>query len=1058
MRKEHRLMNLNTRKARAPIAALGVTALCATGLGAFATSASAAGESLAFGPTPTSATIVNVDPGATSLTAGLTYGVKATGSSGSGPLHLGVISTPAGASLSMERVAANGTPTANATFAGVTATAGNTAVTLTTTAGSATATLSAAPTLTGTTTDYSLAGRLIRIGTGASAEYATVDAHTTNTTTLTLSAPAANSQTTAALASGGAAASNNVFAPVAESDSAPVPGWASGDNVYFGATVPGTYTFRLFKDSNGNAIYEAGQDDSTPTFTLTVKDVTGNTVSTTDDLSFGLTAPTSVDLGQSITASATMGGLSTVDTRGLNSSSLGTLGVKLAAATQFDGTATSVTAGADASPTFDGTAFAHDFTTSGVAGSLELQPIVDKDGDGDFTSDYAPTAQKTTTTVASNGVTAVADPAVTEVEGSIVSGTNAATIKPGVASATYSTTVTDSGTKTDDLVYFTLTPGTNAPGLTGDGTLVSSTSGVKVYSVLANSSGVASITVTSSDTTNGTTYDVGAKSNAVTTATDVTATYDTAEEDTFSSTNTTLELNPTVPSSGTGSVTIKGKLLDQFGGGFQPTDPANNPVTVTVDANNSSYAGADTTGYATVGTDGTFSYTYVPATAATAGQSDYIRFAITGATSLSTTVIKWSSATAASAVTMTTPATGATAVTLQDKTAPNGAQGNAGSPAYGNGTGMVTGVVKDSANAGLAYKAVTLTGSAGVYFATDSIGTDLATSASVVTDSSGNYTGVRAFFTKAGTATVTATSGSVSATSTVTTSDAADPYTVTVNDVSGKPGATLIVTGTVKDAFGNVVPNTDVDLSIGTSTMGTLGDAQPTTNSLGVYSTTFVTGSNSDGTATLTATLHGQTANPTAAADWVDVAGITVPSGAYQDTATITLAETLTTITATGSLVGGGTAQLSGTAEAGASVEIWAKPAGATSFSLLDNEVADSDGAWSLGTSIVKTTAFFAKSDGKLSSTVSTVVFSTQTVKAKAIGKGKVRFTVLGTPNVRGFVNVYSGGKRIAHVATNRSGDVTTVVQSKAGRRTFRVYFVAPGTSLMGKSITGTVK
>jgi hypothetical protein len=225
-----------------------------------------------------------------------------------------------------------------------------------------------------------------------------------------------------------------------------------------------------------------------------------------------------------------------------------------------------------------------------------------------------------------------------------------------------------------------------------------------------------------------------------------------------------------------------------------------------------------------------------------------------------------------------------------------------------------------------------------------------------------------------------------------------------------------------------------------------------------VFSTTFTSGSNSSGTATITATLDGMTENPTADEDWTDVAGITVPHGEYMDQATLTLTDTPTTISATGSIIGGGTAELSGTAEAGASVEVWAKPQGASSFSLVSNETADSSGEWGTSTSIVKTTSFFAKSNNKPSSTVSTVVFSTQTLKAKALGGGKVQFTVYGTPNVRGFVNIYSGDVRLAHVKTNNAGDVTTVVQSKAGRRTFKVYFVAPGTSLKGSSLTGTVK
>jgi len=1063
-------MKLQSKKARIPIAALGVTALIA-GAGALTSPASAAGITLAFGPTDTSASVVNVVPGTNANTAGLTYGVKVTGASGSDPTYLGVITAPTSGALYSQRVPTNGVPTIDATATPL-VNASPLALLGSGTALSSTLTFStvgAVGNQYGTVAD--LAGHLIRIGSSAPYRYAKVATGGVNATSVTLDAPLVSTVATVGLADLGLASAANVFATGAVSTSVPIAGYAAGDNVYFGAVVPGDYTFRLFQDHNGNGVYESGQDDATPTFTLHVKDVTGNTASdTSDDLNYGLTTPASVDLGQTIDASATMGGLTTVDTRGVNGSSLGRLGVNIAAATNYNGTYVTTTGTADGVATFDGTAYTKSFATATAAGSFDLQPEFDIQGSGTWTgADYIPTSQKKSTTVGTNGVTALSDPAVTAVTGSVKAGTNTATIKPTTTTATYSATVTDAGTKTDDLVYFTLTPGTNTPVLTATGTLISSNAitGVKVYSMAADSTGVASIVVTSSITTTTTTYTVAATANAITT-TMLTATFATAVGSTFESANTAVELNPTVPTSGTGSVVIKGRVLDQYGAGAPTTASA--AVTINIDVNNSSYATNDVVGTAAAASDGTFSYTYTPLAAATPGQSDFIQFTSAGVTTpLSTTSIKWSSSATISTITLTAPAAGATAVTLQDNTAPDATQANAGSPAFGNTTGLVAGTVYDATHTALAFKAVTLSGSPGVYFSTATAPDathPLTATLEVVTSSTGTITGAYVFFTKSGTAkvTATATGSAVTTDATVTTSApaAGQKYTVMVNDVTGEPGTTVIVTGKVTDLFGNGVPAFVPTLSTGTSTVGALGNTTPTTNTEGVFSTTFLSGSNQSGDVTLTATLTGLVADPTPVATWL-AAGITVPTGDFEDTSTIAITATKLTLVATTKLTGGGTTHVTGTFMPNTGVDIYSKPSGASSYSLIDSVTTNSAGAYSASYSIKKTTAFLAKSAGLSSAVDITSVASKVTLTGKSMSHNRVTLLAMGAPNTKGTMTFYRSvaGKDpiLKSISSNSAGDIRVTVALAKGTRTVYVIFKAPGTSAgTSKSIKINVK
>lgn len=823
-------------------------------------------------------------------------------------------------------------------------------------------------------------------------------------------------------------------------------------DVFLAFSAPGTYTYH-FVDAGPSV----GTDDDlvSPTVTVTVKDVAATTASTADDWTPSVTATSSTVIGLPITTTVDMSSLTLTDTRG-SSSGAGTLGSKLAAlvGVQYSTTNASNTA----ATTFGTTSTTRTLAGGSVtaAGTTNSTARFDLTGDGVGNAD--PSIGTSTTTVASNNVSALSAVAVTGVTGSVKAAAGTATIKPGTASATYTTTVTDGDTdKSGNIVYFTLDPAVNSVVLTGTGTLISTTTGTKVYSVATDSSGVASITVTSDTTTNGTAYTVDAATNGQS-ASQLTATYTTAAAATFEVTNSSGELVPTV---GTTSVTLKGKLLDQYGAAFQPAVSSPQQATVTVDVSPSTcgtYAAADATLYGTI-SGGEFSAAYTPATAGAAGQCDVFRFAYSGATNLDTS-LTWSSATPVNSLTMSAPADGATAQTLQVY------------DSVTNGT-AVTGTTLDSNGATLAYKSVTLTGSTGVYFSsvaapTTSSSDDLKTSLTVASNNSGTYSAY-VFFTKAGTATITATSGGKTKTNTVTVSDAANAkkYKVIAIDASGSSGSVIVVTGKAEDIFGNPVPSATVDLSIGTSTLGVLATSSGsvTANSAGVWSTTFTTGSNQSGTATLTATLNGQSANRTPATAWLANAGLTLPGGSYQDTATITVGSAAPTLTGPAKATGS-TVTLSGTAPGGAQVDIYAKKAGsADAFAWVGSATADgTTGDWSKAVTIAANTTYVAKVGSASSSELTVTVSAKSSVvaSAKAMGKRVVKISVAGTPKTKGTIVVYikSGSKwvKVRTWASTASGAGSINVKTSAGAKTFLVYFTPSGGTRASAQVKVTVK
>ena len=663
------------------------------------------------------------------------------------------------------------------------------------------------------------------------------------------------------------------------------------NDVFITASQPGTYTFHFSDDNNSVG---TGDDIVSPTVTMMVLDAENATSgAASDDWSPAVTAsPTTSTYGAAITATVPLTGLTLADTRSSNSG-VGVLGSKIAALVGVKFTSTTGALNTDIATGTDYTA-PRAVTAAASSASLTLPAgktattgdvvstaTFDRNGDGTLTD--ATLGTPASTHVDTNGVTATADPAPTAVVGSVAAGAgaNTAVVKTGTAAATYTTTVTDAGTKTDDVVLFTLTPGTHTPGLTANGTLVSNNSGVKVYSVTADANGVATLTVTSDVTTAGTTYTVGAGSNNHN-GTNLAVSYADRAASSLKVTSSAASLN-VAP---TGTVTIAGSLLDQFGGTYVPSgsDTQQAQLFVNTAATNCANPGlgvltSTAVAQASIAT-GSVSFSYTPASAPTAGYCT--KFAIgydadkDGSVANTTPervfgTVTWASTTAASSVTITTPVNNATSVNLSSHATIAPGQAHAIATDFGDASGQITGTVYDSNHTAVAFKNVTITGTPGVYFsmsATPDVNNPLVTTVTTTTTNAGAIGGVYAFFTKPGAGSITVAADTVTQSAAFTTDDSADAYKVVVNPASGAPGDVLIVTGSVMDAFGNPVVGTQVDLSTGVSTIGVLANAAPLTNSAGVFSTTFTTGSNQNGKATLTATLDGQTVNLTPAAGW----------------------------------------------------------------------------------------------------------------------------------------------------------------------------------------------
>ncbi|MDQ1292124.1 MAG: hypothetical protein QG608_1, partial [Actinomycetota bacterium] len=409
--------------------------------------------------------------------------------------------------------------------------------------------------------------------------------------------------------------------------------------------------------------------------------------------------------------------------------------------------------------------------------------------------------------------------------------------------------------------------------------------------------------------------------------------------------------------------------------------------------------------------------------------------------------IQWTSVDSPASVSLTSPITGATGVIVPDFDTIAPVQ-----PAsFGDTTAKVYGVVKDAAGTAMAYKSVTLTGSEGVYFSTASTGTNLVTTITPASDLSGIYSAY-AFFTKSGTATITATSGTATVTSTVTTAVPTDPYTITLNDASGHPGSTIMVNGTVKDMFGNPVTGATVNLTAG-ATLGVLGSNAPISGADGIFSTTLIAGS-TPGTATMTATLNGQTANKKPDAIWTTTAVLSpLPAdGIYTTTGTLTIGDTETvTLTGPTSRSGYGWVTLTGTANPTAEVELHAKAyAAGSSYSWVDTVTADDAGAFTSTLWVNKSTVFIAKTSTKTSDPHTVMISSTSRIsKSSSPRHGRVHMTVIGGPKGYGSGTLYRVvNGHIVRMQVKRAnywGGMMFDAWSPSRYQLFRVYYWAPG-------------
>jgi Invasin, domain 3 len=998
-------MNLKRKKARIPIAALGVAALCSSGLG-LVSSAAAAGA-LTLTPTTTSVTTLDIAAAKTATDVGTRFNLVQ--------------------------------PLSNATFA--------TRVTSTVSALQLQVESYTAPTGVTTSNPFLYYAEMTTGGTTGPAPIAT--------------------DVGGAVGVPDSGPWIQLDADNATPPSATLTGSSSAatKDVFLAADVPGTYKFH-FTDPG----VQAGTDDDvvSPTITMTVLDAygataaAGVTTATSDDWTPTISnSVPSAGIGAPLVGNVSLSDLTLVDSRG-SSSSVGVLNnaVKSLVGIAFTGAGTSGATNTQTAVSAAGNrSLAAGATTT--SGTLTTSAVFDYDGNG-VTATARALGTPATTTINGNGVSVVVLDAK-DVTGSVMEAGGAVAVKTGTAAVSYTATVTDSDSdKSGNVVNFTL-GGADVATLTTNGTTVDSTN--HIFSAVTDSTGVATLIVTSSKTTAGTTYTVDASSNAHS-GSQLVALYADPVADSIESTNTDAELTPTAASGV--SVTLKGKLLDQFGAAFTPSSSGTQTVTVTVPPGVTTICNAVITG-------GTFSCTYTPATAPTAGTSTNYRYAYTGGLVYNGT-INWASTTAAASITLTTPSATVTNANLSDSTAlvvgqstgSTGTTGGVDADDFGSATGQVTGTVYDASHNPLAFKSVTLSGGDGVYFSTSNNPTtgtddDLNKTLTVVTNASGVFGGGYAFFTKAGTVKVTATSGTAVANSSVTTDTSGDPYKVTVNDVTGEPGATLIITGTLMDAFENPVPGYSVNLSIGTSTLGAFGNNSPTTNAAGVFSTTFTSGSNQSGTADLTATIPGMTTNPTAITAYSTDAGLTVPHGEYMDTASITLEALKLTLNSTAKVIGDGSTSLTGSFSPNTGVDIYSKPSGADSYTLMDSVQTDDQGDFGGSYGIKKTTLFLAKANGLSSATTKTEVWSKVVLTGTSKSHNRATLSANGGPSAKGTLTFYRSvaGKDpiLKTITSNSNGNGTVTVSLPKGTRVVYAVFKAPGTGAgTSKSIKVKVK
>jgi hypothetical protein len=430
-------MNLQSKKARVPIAALGVTALIAAA-GAFASPAFAAPVPLTLTSGATTPAVGNFGYGSPT-TANAAYAMKLTGADEN--VTLSLESAPTGGSLAYDKVASNGV--ANTSFTPI-STAGvvaNEVQTLTfttiTSGGTYTLTFDGQTTApiawNGTNVDIQAA--LVALSNIAPGDVVVTGGTGPATMTATFGGVYTHINVPQMLADGTSLTGLGHAATVTTATDGSGPALnaigmpVSSDYIYVTGNVPGTYTFRMFQDTNTSGTYEAADERSSPLITLTVYDAVGAaTASTSDDVAPVITTTSPINTGIPVVATITYSkAISTSDARGDGATGLNS---RLSALTYLDkdagATAGTVTTTADAVPSYSATTFKTTYAvgTPSHAGTIALR--------GDFTNGGAPDPVRfgaTSVVVNSNNITNLAL-APTDVVGSVKTTSPAVAIKP----------------------------------------------------------------------------------------------------------------------------------------------------------------------------------------------------------------------------------------------------------------------------------------------------------------------------------------------------------------------------------------------------------------------------------------------------------------------------------------------------------------------------------------------------------------------------------------------------------------------------------------------------
>jgi hypothetical protein len=889
----------------------------------------------------------------------------------------------------------------------------------------------------------------------------------------------------------GAAPTPGTFADAAHKLAAGDIGASSVGNgtVYVSADTKGTYTFQLFEDVNGDNLLSA-TDNVSPVFTMHAVEPKANPA--TDEWAPAISAPTNLLVGAMTPAKVDLSGLTLTDARGSS-----TLGAKFAAliGIGFDsGNGTAATdkaaavtaAGTTGNAAFGGgNVYQVDAAATTAVAAKYVAAAIDFAGDA---GNVAETALTTTSTGITNPTTVIdpgtGTPGATAVTGSVVasgsgwigSAKTGVLIRPAYGAVSYTQTgVSGSGAAGTGAMYFTATPVANSataagatcsgtvPTVTSDGTLVFTYgNGIRLFSVpVAKTATTASIAVTSSETNGDCSYYTLGASGAGNVS--AVLAYGMSSLPSPLSIKVANDSGYLYPAVGTASVTLTASLYDQFGTAVAPLTSKSQQASLTIN-------GATSTNTTVVVSGKVFSYTYTPTTAPASATSmsftwHYADVAAPGQDASDS--IRWTTTSDAGTVTLNSPIDAAPGVNLSTASTINPGQ----DASFGDTAGQVTGTVLDAGGAALSYKRVTLSGSDGVYFSSSSTGSSLAKTIDRVTDSSGQFAGAYAFFTKAGSATVTAKAGGKSDTQTVTVDDAAtsDAYIISNDDAIGLSGSKIHLTGHVEDMFGNPVKNKTVTVTVSDSDLGdVVSPGTDDTDANGVFSVDFDSATAAKGDSDVIATFNAGVA-PTHSSAWENVASLTkLPVGQAKDTAKLTVSPIV--LTAPKTHVGQGFVQLKGKAAPNMAITIKGRTQGSVQGLVeLDTVTTDKDGNFQVLEWMTDTTTFIASTGSGSSTQYSpsvTVVKIVSTpggkarvsINTKGLGKGKVLVMANGWPDKKGTLTFYVNGKKVRTATSSTKGDLNVIISTGKGKKTIKIVFSASGYTAGSISKTITVK